>query len=73
MTEKFFVYREDDQHYSVVDEDDTPLGSVTQTDDGWRAYNLDGEELPGGLVYESQHAAGEALSAELEGDTETEG
>lgn len=68
--ERFYTYREDDQHYTVVDGDDIPLGSVTETEDGWRAYNLDGEELPGGQVYASQHDAGAALNAELQGDTE---
>ena len=62
-SEKYFTYREDDNHYTVVDSDDIPLGSVTETEDGWRAYDTDGNELPGGVVYVSQHEAGEALDA----------
>lgn len=65
-SEKYYTYREDDQHYTVVDAEDQLLGSVTQTEDGWRAYDIDGSELPGGVVYESQHAAGEALDQHKE-------
>jgi hypothetical protein len=65
--EKYFTYREDDNHYTVVDAEDTTLGSVTETEGGWRAYNIDGSELPGAEVYVSQHDAGEALAAQFEG------
>lgn len=69
-SEKFYTYREDDQHFTVVDSDDTPLGSVTEVEDGWRAYDTAGNELPGAQVYASQHLAGEALAANLEGDND---
>jgi hypothetical protein len=63
MSERYFTYREDDQHYVVVDSDDAQLGTVTETEDGWRAYDINGSELPGGEVYASQHDAGAALDA----------
>lgn len=68
-SEKFYVQEtEENGHFNVLDHDDQVLGSVTETEDGWRAYNLDGSELPGGEVYTSQHEAASAIHAQLEGD-----
>ena len=53
---------ETEDHYEVVDKDDTPLGKIAATEDGWRAYDNDGDELPGGTVHASQHSAATALA-----------
>lgn len=63
MTERYFTYDEGAGHYTVTDSDDQRLGTITETEDGWRAYTPDGAELPGGEVYPSQHDAGAALQS----------
>lgn len=72
--ERYYTYEANEAgHLIVVDAQDQQLGSVTETEDGWRAYALDGAELAGGEVYATQHDAAAALDrARTQGDDQTD-
>lgn len=58
-----FKAHEADGHYTVVGQKEHQLlGTIVKLPDGnWRAYDVEGNELPGGEAFATRDDAGEAL------------